>query len=283
MVIDRTRRQFVLAATGLVGFAALPAFAQDKPPLKMAVHPYASTLSLIATHQPLRQHIAAVLGRQVEFYTAANFDAFVTALMAGEYDIAISPPHFAVLAMERSYVPLMRYRMAIEPLLIVRTESPYWQAADFRGKTIAMADKSAFIRLAMIKWLADNGLKAGRDYKILERPTHSASVTAASMGEADAGLATLNAVMQMPLDVQQQMRSLSPGLRLPHLFTLAHRRLGEREVQRLRTALAAFQNLPEGREFMDKVGYLGYEEITRADIQQLAPYIELYRQMTGER
>lgn len=283
MVKDFRRRLVLRSACAAVAAGAVGAFAGETVPLRMAVHPYGSTLSLIATHQPLRQYLEAGLGQPIEFYTAPNFDAYVAALLAGEYDIAISPPHFAVLAMDKGYVPLTRYTAQIEPILVVRTESPFRQAADFRGKTVAMADKSALIRLAMVKWLADNGLQAGRDYRILERPTHSASVAAATMGEADAGLATLQAVKQMPLDVQQQMRALTPGLRLPHLFTLAHRRLGEARIKKIDTLLHAFPNQPAGREFMEKAGYAGYEDVTRADVQQVRPYADFYLQSSGNR
>jgi ABC-type phosphate/phosphonate transport system substrate-binding protein len=146
-----------------------------------------------------------------------------------------------------------------------------------------MADKSAFIRIVMIKWLADNGLKAGRDYTILERPTHSASVGAVTMNEADAGLATLTGVKQMPMDIQRQLRSLGIGLRFPHLFTMVNQRVGEDEIRRIRTALLDFPNRPEGRKFMADTGFLGYEEISREEIRQLQPYVELFQQMSVAR
>lgn len=263
--------------------AAVSATAQEVPPLRLAVHPYASTLALINTYRPLQQYLTARLERPVEFYTAPNFESFVDALMSGSYDIAISPPHFAVMAMDKYYQPLVHYQLRLEPLLVVHPESAIRKVEDFRGKRIAMADRTAFIRLVVIKWLADNGLNAGRDYQIVERPSHGATVTAMLAGEADAGLATASALKQLPPDVQQRVRQVNTGQRFPHLFTMAHRRLGEPLVGRLKTALLAFPETDEGRQFMERSGYLGYEPIAADEVAAMKPYVEMYRQLDSRR
>lgn len=260
---------------------ASPALAEDLQPIRLGIHPYAGTLALISAHKPLQQHLSSQLGRPVEFYTAPTFEAFVDVLLAGGYDIAISPPHFAVLAMETHYVPLVRYRSRLEPVLTVRKDSRISRAEDFRGKRIAMADASAIIRIATVKWLADQGLQAGVDYQIVERPTHGASVAAAVMGEADAGLITVEALKLLPADLQGQVRLLATGEKMPHLFTLANRRLGESEIARLRKALLAFPATEQGRQFMDSRAFKGYEEITQDDIKALKPYADTYRRMSG--
>jgi phosphonate transport system substrate-binding protein len=263
----------------LVG--SLPAFAQQDaiPPLRLAVHPYASTLALINTYRPLQQYLGAVLGRPVEFYTAPSFEGFVDTLLAGGYDIAISPPHFAVMASEKYYVPLLHYQTQLEPVLVVRVDSKLNKPEDFRGKRIAMADRSAFIRLVTVKWLADHGLEAGRDYQIEERPNHGASISAAAMGEVDAGLATFTALKQLPADLQLQVRAIGTGQRFAHLFTIAHRRLGETEIARIKKALLAFPDTAEGRQFMEKSAFKGYEEISVEELRAVKPYVDLYRRM----
>lgn len=259
--------------------AVTPARAQQSTPLRLAVHPYASTLALINTHRPLQQYLGDKLGRPVEFYTAPSFDGFIDTLMSGGYDIVISPPHFAVMAMEKHYVPLVRYKTMLEPLLLVRANSALKLPEDFRGKRIAMADRTAFIRLVTVKWLADHGLTAGRDYEIVERPTHGATIAATAAGEVDAGLATITALKQLPPDLQQQVRVIATGQRFPHLFTMAHERLGTQVVDRLRKLLLAFPETPDGRQFMEKSGFIGYEPIGDDDLRALAPYVAMYRSL----
>lgn len=270
----------VLALLLTLQFAS-PVTADDVRPLRLGIHPYAGALALISAHKPLQQYLTARLGRQVEFYTAPNFESFVDTLLAGGYDIAISPPHFAMLAIEQHYIPLVRYRSRLEPILAVRKDAPLHRAEDFRGKRIAMADASAIIRIATVKWFAEHGLQAGRDYQIVERPTHGASVVAAAMGEADAGLITVEALKLLPADVQGQVRVLNTGEKMPHLFTLANRSLGQQEIAKLKQALLAFPGTDEGRQFMESKAYKGYEEITSEDLSVLKPYVDLYRRLDG--
>lgn len=247
-------------------------------PLRMAVHPYSSTLTLVGVHRPLAQFLEKALGRPVEFYTAASFDAYVAALTAGEYDIAISPPHFGVMAIKGGdYVPLAHYRSRLNPFLVVRRESALHEATDLAGKRIAMADKTAFIRLAIIKLLADHGLAADKNYEVVEMPTHGASIMATVQGAADAGLAMGTILRLQPADIQQRVRPILSELKFPNLFTLAHRRMGEAQTALLKRALQDFTQTPEGKMFFDKTGYGGYEEITPDELAVLAPYAHMVR------
>lgn len=278
-----SRRTFLRASAGLIFASSMGRSAGAEPaPLRMVVHPYTSTLSLITTHRPLQQYLEHALARPVEFYTAANFNAFVDSLLSGEYDIVISPPHFAVLAIEQShYLPLAHYQARLEPFLVVRKESAYRRASDLIGKRIAMADQTAFIRIVMLKSLADAGLMAGRHFEVLERPTHAASIMATVQGDADAGVAMQTVLKLQPPEVQQQVRTVLSGQQFPNLFTLAHRRLGDAQIGKIRTALFNFSSDPAGRSFFAKTGYGGYDPIGKDDIAALAPYVEMTRPLVA--
>ncbi len=279
------RRLFLKAtlAAAMSSWAGSVLHAQAAP-LRMAVHPYNSALALMATHRPLFQYLEKTLQRPIEFYTAPSFEAYVMAFMAGEYDIAISPPHFAMLGIEKGdYVPLVHYQTNLDPLLVVKNGSTFQRPADFAGKRIAMADKSALIRIVAVKWLADAGLVAGMHYEIIERPTHGASISATVMGEADAGLATSTAVKQIPPDIQQQLRTLPTGYMFPHLLTLAHRRLGKPLIAQLKAALIAFTpEHPDGKVFFEKTAYGGYDVITANELAALRPFLDQTRQIVKD-
>ena len=263
----------------LFGFTIVRA--QHYAPIKLAVHPYASTLALVNTFRPLQQYLEMSLQRPVEFYTAASFDAFSSSLKGGEYDLVISPPHFALLAIEKDYVGMLHFQSRLEPLLTVRQDSALYLPGDLRGKRIAMADRTAFIRIVITRWLADNGLIAGRDYQIIERPTHAGSLMAAVMGETDAGLTTATALQQMAPDIKAQIRAISAGLKFPNLFLLAHRRLGDKEIEKIRMLLLAFEKQHAGQEFFAKTGYIGLEPISGDELRILRPYVDAYLQMPG--
>jgi phosphonate transport system substrate-binding protein len=284
------RREVLRAGLAYALATALPLHAQTRVDarsdtradpqgaLRLGVHPFNSTLALVATHRPLVAYLERTLQRPVEFYTSASFEAYIAALMSGEFDIAISPPHFALLAVERKhYVPVAHYTSFLEPFFVVRKDSPIKRAADVAGKTIAMADKTAFIRLVMIKQLSDAGLTAGKDYRIVERPTHAASIMAALEGEADLGLAMMTILRLQPPEVRQQLRPVMAGLKFPNLFTLAHQRLGVAQIAKLKQALQAFHSEPDGHDFLDKSGYGDYHEVTPEEIAALRPYVDMAR------
>ena len=276
------RRHFLrAAAAGLVTLAA-PAMSRAQSgqggALRMTVHPYNSTLALVATHRPLVQYLEKALQQPIEFYTAPTFDAYLSSLLQGEHDIVITPPHFGVLAIEKkTYLPLVNYRARLEPFFVVPKASPIEKAGDFAGRRIAMADKAAFIRIVMLKQLADAGLAPGRDFTVVERPTHAASLMAALHGEADAGLAMGTIFKLQPEEVRRQLRPVMTGHSYPNLFTLAHRRLGTTLTARLLQALSAFPADPEGKAFFDKTGYGGYDEITAAELDVLKPFVQMTR------
>lgn len=263
------------AAAGVLG-QALPA-----RPLRIGVHPYNSTLALIRIHQPLVRHLENSLGVPVEFYTAPDFNGFVSSLLGGEYDLAICPPHFAMLASHRGMAPLVHYRMRLEPIFVVRADGKLHGPADLRGRKLGMADRTAFIRIVAVKWLEEHGLVTDRDYQIVEQPSHGTAVASTALGQVDAGLTTTTSLVQVPADIRQQVRVMSIGKSFPHLVTMAKRSFGMPELLRIKTALETFQGTQEGRDFFLSSGFGGYEDVDIAEFNALQPYVDAYVKMVN--
>jgi phosphonate transport system substrate-binding protein len=265
-----------LALLGLL--AATPCSAiERKHALRLAVFPYASPLTLIQIYRQLRDYLEASLGRPVEFYSAPSFSGFTAAMMAGDYDLVTSPPHLAVVAMEHGYVPLLRYRSSLEPVLTLDDDSPFSELGDLRDQRIAMPENCSLTRITGVKWLADNGLESGRDYQVVERSTHAAAAAAVMAGEAEAGLTSATVMRYLPIEMQRELRSIRSGRQYPHVFTIAHQRLGERLLARIKAALQAFPKTESGQTFMARTGFVGYQEIDDASLQALAPWVALCR------
>lgn len=274
---SRLQRRRLLAATAAAALLPLAARASaHSAPLRMAAHPMVGPLALVAMHRPLFEYLEHSLQRRIEFHTSPNFKAYIEALLAGEFDLAISPPHFMLLAIEEGpYQALARYAAWLEPLLGVRANSPIRGLRDLAGQRIAMAEPLALMRLATVPRLADSGLVAGQGYQIVERVTHSAALMAALHGDAEAGLAHATTVRQQTAAVQTQLRSVPTGLRLPNLITLAHQRLGPALIERTRAALMAFTpEHPQGRAFFEPTTYQGYAPVSADDLALLRPFLE---------
>jgi len=277
------RRRFVAGTCALLA-AGLPGLvrAANEPPLSLGIMPFNSPLTLIKTHQPLREHLRASLGREVDLFTSSDYFTFVGDIGEGRFDILIAAPHFAIPAIERGYVPLVRYQADLEFIIIVPTGN-HWQAADLRGRRLGVPNRLTIAAIAGVQWMNDQGLKLGIDYSLREYPTHGAVVAALAVGDLDAGVVSRTALRQTPEDVQRRVSVMAQVARVPHLLTLAHRRLGKRLTERLRSALLGFGQTAAGAAFFADTGYQGYVVAGPNDLLHLRPYWETARQLMGWR
>lgn len=256
-----------------------PALAQQ--PLRLGIMPFNSTLALLKTHQPLRQHLEASLGQQVEIFTGADYVTFHRDSLAGVFDLLITGPHFGVMSMDQGYEPLFHYKASLRPIFVVPAGAGLDDVAKLKGKRIGLSNRLSVSSIVGLKWLADQGLHAGRDFEVLERATHGAAIAAVAVGDLDAALTTYTPLKQVPADVRAKVAELPTSVQVPHLMTLAHSRLGQTQMERIRTALAAFPATREGQVFFKSTGYQGYDAIGEADLKVLQPYVPIVRQMMG--
>jgi phosphonate transport system substrate-binding protein len=279
------RRRFVATALTslLVQLVASPAWGAP-PPLRVGIMPFNSALALLKTHQPLRDHLQKSLGRPVELYTSTDYFTYINEVLDQRFDVLIAGPHFGVMSVDKGYVPLLRYRAVLQPIFVVRADAGIRSVADLRGKRIGMSSRLSISSIGGARWLEEQGLQLGRDYQMIERATHGAAIAGVAVGELDAAMTTHTPLKQIPDDVRAKVTVLPTNINVPHLMTLAHRRLGKREIERIRAALVDFsERSPEGRTFFADTAYLGYEPVSDADIRALRPYVELTRKVMGLR
>lgn len=270
-----TRRTCVSTLLLGAGLSATHVYAQKLPPLKLGIMPFNSTLALIKTHQPLVQHLEAQLGRRVVAYTSADYFTYVNELLDGRFDLAIAGPHFGAMSQLRGMSILTRYKADLQPVFVVRVGSPIQTLNDLRGKRIGLSSRLSMSSIGGVKWLQDQGLILNRDYQLVERSTHGAAVAAVAVGEIDTALTTHTPLNQIPEDVRAKIRVMPLDIHTPHLMTLAHKRLGTPDMDRVRMALHSFPDTPAGRTFFKETGYDGYRDVTAGDLAQLKPFVDL--------
>lgn len=260
------------------GAAAIAADAA-LPPLKLGIMPFNSAVALVKTHQPLTRYLESRLGRKVVIFTAPDYFVYVNQLLDGQFDLAIAGPHFGVMAHERGAVLLYRYKADLQPLFIVREDSPIKDISGLRGGRIALSSPLSMSSIGGAKWLQDQGFQLDQDYRIVVRATHGAAIASVAAGDVDAALTTYTPLNQVPADVRAKVRTLPVDIHIPHLMTIANPRLGQRLINDIRAALRDFGATPEGAAFFRDTGYLGYTEVTPADIKALRPFLELSLQV----
>lgn len=253
--------------------------AGELPPLKLGIMPFNSPLALIKTHQPLTAHLERSLGRKVVVFTSPDYFTHFNQLLAGDFDLAITGPHFGAMAANRDMQLLFRYAIDLQPVFVVRRDGPINTAEALRGKAIALSSRLSISSIGGIKWLQDKGFVLNRDFRIVEYSSHGAAVAAVIAGTADAAITTHTPLRQVPEDLRARTRLLDTDIHVPHVMTLAHQRLGSTNLERIRRALAAFPETPEGKAFFIETGYKAYIPVSQGDLDSLQEFIEPTRQM----
>lgn len=267
-----------IAVLSCLGLAA-PVAAAEQAPLKLGIMPFNSPLALIKTHQPLTAHLERSLGRKVVVYTSPDYFTHINQLLAGDFDLAITGPHFGVMAAGRNMQLLFRYAVDLQPVFVVRQDASIRTPEDLRGKRVALSSRLSISSIGGIKWLQDKGFVLNRDFTVTEYSSHGAAVAAVVAGQADAAITTHTPLRQIPDDVRTRVQLLASDIRTPHLMTLAHRRLSSEEIQRIRQAIASFPGTPAGQAFLQETGYEAYTPVSKKDQESLQAFIDITLQM----
>lgn len=254
--------------------------AQVAGPLRIGLLPTIATLGLLRLYDPLRRHLQETLGRPVELYTANNFQTYLDDVRAQEFDVIIAAPHFGVIAYDKGYLPLYKYKLELRPLIIVPKGSPLHDPRQLRGKRILTADRLTALSVVAESWLKqDFGLEAGRDYALVDASNHSTAIRAVALGDADAAISGRSPLQQVPEEFRNRVDAFPCRLSVPHQFTMVHARLGTETVEALRASLADFEKTELGKTFFKAGGFQGFVPLERADVERARPYAKLVEDM----
>lgn len=260
----------LLFALALFFLLATPSLAAEKP-LILGVFPYVSGYSVVSKFTPLRDYLAAELKRPVQVYTAPDFRTFIERTQRGDYDIALTAPHMARLAiLEANYAPLATYKATLQTLIVVKKDSPYTRLADLRGKSIAIPDKLALVTFMGTQLLHAENLRENHDYALVATLSHSSAALSVQYGQHDAAIIGSNPFSQLTPEAQVDLRILARSASAPTQYYIAHRRLGSRQLTRLQSLLVAFaQSTPAGQKFIEENHVLGIKASAGDDLKQM--------------
>ncbi|MEK6664370.1 MAG: phosphate/phosphite/phosphonate ABC transporter substrate-binding protein [Pseudomonadota bacterium] len=266
---------FSAALALLLGWTG-PVIAADTPSgVEVGVFPYLSTRALLDVYEPVRVYLQAELNRPTNLFTATSFKAYADRTQAGEYDVVLTPPHLARLAQrEAGYIPLTMYTRELRGVVVVAKASPIQTLQDLKGKRVATPNKIALVSIVGSQLLRDNGLVNDANISIHDVGSHSNAVLAVQRNEAEAAITENAALQQMPDALRNSVRLIAQTQRLPHVMFLAHPRLGQAGVARVRELLLQFANTTEGRAFLKSNGFEGMRPVDEADMKSIDPLIK---------
>lgn len=258
-------RAILLTLTAFI----LPATAAEKP-LILGAFPYLSGYSVVNKFTPLRDYLAAELKRPVQVYTAPDFNTFIERTRRGDYDIALTAPHLARLAiLDDGYVPLATYKATLQALIVVKKDASYTTLADLRGKSIAIPDKLAIVTLLGTQLLRKENLRPGQDYTLVATQSHSSAALSVQYGQQDAAIVGTNPFNQLTPEIQTGLRILATSSPNPTQYYIAHKRLGGRQIARIQSLLVTFAETPSGQKFIEENRFLGIKLSSGDELKQL--------------
>jgi hypothetical protein len=187
------RAQPTAAAPAAAAEAELPST------LTMGLLPYIGAEALLAQYEPMKRFLERQNPQKVRLVTSANFKEFFNAGMKGDFDLAVSAPHFArVMQLDGAMVPVAMFEPRIRALLVAPSEKTLDLPQDVRGKALAFANPQSLVAMYAVRWLGEQGLQAGKDYEV-KAPRDDLGVGRLMLsGEAVAGIMSNGEFRQIP-------------------------------------------------------------------------------------
>ncbi len=180
----------LLAAVCSIGHASSN---PDPETLKVALLPDENASTVIKNNKPLEIYLEKELGKKIELVVTTDYSSMIEAMRHGRIDIAYFGPLSYVLAKQKSDIePFAAMKQkgstTYQSVLIANTGAGIAKISDIVNKNVAYGDKaSTSSHLIPKSILAENGLKAGENYREHFAGAHDAVAMAVQNGHAQAG------------------------------------------------------------------------------------------------
>lgn len=165
----------------------------DPETLKVALLPDENASTVIKNNKPLEIYLEKELGKKIELVVTTDYSSMIEAMRHGRIDMAYFGPLSYVLAKQKSDIePFAAMKQkgstTYQSVLIANTGAGIAKISDIVNKNFAYGDKaSTSSHLIPKSILAENGLKAGENYREHFAGAHDAVAMAVQNGHAQAG------------------------------------------------------------------------------------------------
>lgn len=241
----------------------------------LGVLPIHSPRVLVERYEPLRAYLQRSLKQPVRIESAPDFARFHQRTLQGEFDLTVTPAHFARLAQKESgFQPLAQLSPDHDALLVYSVERPLASPADLKGRQLAVVDRLAVTVMAALQYLEDQGLESDRDYVVAEHRTHASVAHALVNGQSAAAVTTSQGMQQIPEAMRGKLAVHKHIADIPAFVFLAKPDPARNQAGKLRTLLLAFTRTTEGKAFLNQTGYHDLRPATEAVMKRSDPYLK---------
>ena len=244
--------------------------------LEIGIWPYLSTQSLIAEYHPVQVYLEKRLHRPVLFVTATDQKTFVQRTQRGEYRFVFTAPHFARYAqLDAGYVPMLRPKRNSFAVFVVDKDSPLKNIGDLRGRIVTLTDRITMIAMLGLNALHDNGLEPGKNVTVHYAVSHNSAVLDVLRGESDAAVTGEIIFDQLPQSMKKDLKILKITGETSPMIYMAGPMVPADEVAQMKQIMLDFvDRTPEGKKFIQDLGYQGLRAPTEAEMRSMDSLVE---------
>ncbi len=258
-----------LGSLALLAGTAAPSMAQPAP-LQFAVMPNVSARILFGQYRPFRAFLEQELGRPVELVTAPGLQAFQQRSVAGAYGLVVTAANLARVAqLDAGLRPIAIYEPRIPGLIVTLRSRPLADAADLRGRTVAMTNPQSLVALKFIHWLRAQGIEIGRDAQATHARNEDSLAQLLNTPETRAAVMSQGEFNAIRADIRENLVAWQVFNRVPGFIVLLGAQVAERDAQAIIAALARFPGSAAGAEFFAATGFNAIRPITPADLAEV--------------
>ncbi len=233
------------------------AHADEGPVLRLGLFPNLEPRTLTMLYEPLRQHLEKSLGIPVRLYSTPDFLSFASRTQNNSYDIVLTAPHLAYLAMhDAGYTPVASYKRRFQTLLVVPKKLQMSTVEELRGTTVAVPDLNALVTQVGEEMLRRNGLQPS-DYTIVAKHGHEGAAMAVLAGEVRAALVGSIPYYQMPAASRAHLQILLRSASFPSQYFLVSKQVSPEQRKNIARALLEFNKSAAGQVMLERSGLQG--------------------------
>lgn len=241
--------------------------------LSFGILPFQSPVTLFKRFAPLRDYLSKTLGREVMIETAQDFPEFIERLGERKYDIVLTAPHIALLALDQGrYEAVASHTEPLVTMIVVPEDSPIREPAQLAGLRMATPPEEAIATVVGKAHLELLGLTGANIPQYRTFRTHNSAFQAALSGQADAAMIA-NTIYTKAKQSGVKLRLLTQSRDFPGMAILAARDLPPAVRDAIRDNLVALTNSAEGRNVLDRITHPGYQAARASDFESLRPYL----------
>lgn len=250
-----------------------PMDSHDSKPLILGVAPFMSPVALANRLEPLRQQLSKRLKQPIRLETTKNPREFTYRTTSKRYDVVLTSPTFALLALDQGYYRLMAtQKEQMQGHILVMNDSPVKTLDDLANKIVGAPPERGFIGQLSRHYLKRQGLSGTRAPAMIYFHSHNDAFYALRMNNLDAAFVS-NIVTQHLQEKHIPIRIVGQTQPYPGLTFLISPEIPPQQQQRIQSILLTLHKDSEGAQALDQASLPPFTAISRAQLETVRPFV----------